>query len=549
MMNSSPTPGDAVRNLGYHEKRAFGVTPEERMRGLDPEGQEALKSAAAGLAQGQLALAQQALDIVFAQAPQHAEALRMQGVIHHASGRRNEAAKALGDALARQPNDPLILNHLGAMLHESGELQRGLAMLRQAVELAPDMGAAWINLGRALQMESRWEEAYGALGRALQLQPDHLVSRIGYADSLKAMGRTADAAAEYRNAIRTRPDFSRAWFGLADLKTVALTDEEVATLERLYADARLPEADRTMIGFALGNVLEERERYADAFKILSAANAAKRRQIRWDAKEFIALVASYMDTFSAMPAAAPDPTLGSEIIFVVSLPRAGSTLTEQILAAHPEVEGGGELNDLFATIQEESRRRNESFPHWVAKATPDDWQRMGRRYLDRTAHLRHAHARMTDKALTNWPFIGAAAAMLPGARFVNCRRDPLETCWSCFKQLFGSTPHAFSYDLEELGTYWREYDRLMMFWHARYPGRIYDHIHEDLLAAPEAEVRRLLAFCNLPFDRACLQFHRDARTVQTASAAQVRQPLRADTARARKYADLLAPLHRSLDLP
>jgi hypothetical protein len=274
----------------------------------------------------------------------------------------------------------------------------------------------------------------------------------------------------------------------------------------------------------------------------------KRRTVRWNGAEFSVLISDYMDAFATAPAGASDPALGSEIVFVVSLPRAGSTLIEQILAAHPQVAGGGELDDLVATLNEESQRRGSPYPRWVAEATPDDWQRLGNRYLERTAHLRRAHPRMTDKALTNWPYLGAAAAMLPGARFVHARRDPVETCWSCFKQMFGNTPHAFSYDLEDLGICWREYDRMMHFWHARYPRRIYDAIHERVLAEPEPAVRRLLDFCGLEFDPACLRFHRAARSVATASAAQVREPLRADTARAQHYGDLLAPLRRSLAL-
>ncbi len=547
MMNPA-SPHDSPTAPAPPTPPAPGATAEERLRGLTPECQDALRTAAASLAAGRLDETQQALDVVLAQAPTHAEALRMQGVIHHARGRREEAVQTLARALSSQPDDPLILTHLGALLHESGRVAPGLDMLRRAVELAPDFASAWLNLGRALQIESRWDEALGALGRVLALQPDHLVARVGYADSLKAVGRTTEAAAEFRNAIRIHPGAVRAWFGLVDLKTVPLDDREIAELERLYADPRLSDGERILAGFALGNALEERQRYPEAFKVLSAANALKRRTVRWNAAEFTALIASHMDAFATPPTAAPDASLGSEVIFIVSLPRAGSTLIEQILAAHPDVSGGGELGDLVATIGEESRRRGAPLARWAADATPDDWQRLGRRYLERTRHLRLARPRMTDKALTTWPFVGAAAAMLPGARFVHARRDPVETCWSCFKQMFGQTPHAFSYDLEDLGIYWREYDRLMHFWYARYPQRIYDAIHERLLAEPEPEVRRLLDFCGLAFDPACLRFHRAARNVATASAAQVREPLRADTARARHYGDLLAPLHRSLAL-
>ena len=547
-MNNSALSEDAPSPSGETPLPVYGLSAEERMRGLTPAGREALQAAADALARGRIAETQQSLDAVLAEAPAHAEALRMQAVVHHASGRRAEAMQTLGRAHARQPGDPLILNHLGAMLHESGRTEQGLEMMRRAVEIAPDLVAGWFNLGRALEMESRWHEALGALERVLTLKPDHLVARVGYADALKAVGRTADAAAAYRAAIAINPAHARAWFGLVDMKTVPLDDAEIEALERLYGDPSLPDAERILAGFALGNALEERKRYPEAFKVLSAANAMKRRAVRWNPGELAALMRECMNAFATPPAAAPDAALGSEIVFIVSLPRAGSTLIEQILAAHPDISGGGELGDLVATLGEESQRRGVPYPRWVGDATPDDWQRLGRRYLERTAQVRRARPRMTDKSLTTWPYLGAAAAMLPGARFVHARRDPVETCWSCFKQLFGNVPHAFSYDLEELGAYWREYDRMMHFWHARHPRRLYDAIHEQLLAEPDAEVRRLLDFCGLPFDSACLRFHRSARAVATASAAQVREPLRADTARARHYGDLLAPLQRSLAL-
>ncbi|HEY6894847.1 MAG TPA: sulfotransferase, partial [Rhodanobacteraceae bacterium] len=252
--------------------------------------------------------------------------------------------------------------------------------------------------------------------------------------------------------------------------------------------------------------------------------------------------------FEAPPATAGDAARGSEVVFVISLPRAGSTLVEQILSAHPDVEGAGEINDLALVIEAESARRGEPYPAWIAKATPDDWQRLGAQYLERTARWRTARRVHVDKAVFNWAFVGAIAAMLPGARIVNVRRDPIETGWSCFKQSFARGQQVFSYALADVGAYWVDYDRLMFFWHARFPRRIYDLSYEALVAAPEPEIRRLLDFAGLPFSASCLKFHKSDRVVRTASAAQVRQPMRADTARASNYGALLDPLRRALGL-
>lgn len=230
---------------------------------------------------------------------------------------------------------------------------------------------------------------------------------------------------------------------------------------------------------------------------------------------------------------------------MISMPRSGSTLVEQILSAHPQIEGGGELPDLDAVLAAESNRRRRAFPDWVSDASPADWRRLGEDYLARTARWRTHAPHFTDKALDNWPLVGAAAAMLPGARFILCRRDPLETCLGCFRQLFAFGNH-YSYDLDELAAYWREHERLLRAWRVRLPLRTLELVHEELLADQQGQTRRLLDFLGLPFDPACLDFHRSTRPVRTFSAAQVRQPLQADTARAQRYGAALQPLREAL---
>ena len=235
------------------------------------------------------------------------------------------------------------------------------------------------------------------------------------------------------------------------------------------------------------------------------------------------------------------------MIFIVGLPRSGSTLFEQILAAHPQVEGASELQDLGMVIQQESVRRGVPYPQWIPQASAADWQRLGRDYLARTARWRATRPRFTDKLPDNWKHAGVLRAMLPGATVIETRRDPLETAWSCFKQQFYSQPH-FANTLADIGACLRGCERALDAWRARDPARLRLHRYEDLLADPEAAVRRLLADCGLAYDPACLHFHAATRSVRTASAAQVRQPLRRDTARAAAYGDLLDPLRHALEL-
>jgi tetratricopeptide (TPR) repeat protein len=418
--------------------------------------------------------------------------------------------------------------------------------LRRATEVAPKLAAAWYNLGRTLGPAGQTGEAHEAYGRALACDPGHVKARIGYADTLRVMGRIDDAAAAYREAIR-RPGGTQAWLRIANMQTIRFSVEETQALERQFAEPATRESDRVVIGFALAKALEDQDRYAEAFTVLSAANAIKRRSVQWDAHTFSARIDSIMRHFTRPPATASPPGLGREVIFVVSLPRSGSTLIEQILASHPDVEGASELPDFGNVLEEESRRTGREFPDWVPHATPEDWRRMGESYLARTARFRRERGRFTDKALSNWRFVGAAMAMLPGAKFVNSRRDPVETCLACFRKVF-TNGQAFTYDLSDLAAYWRDYDRLMRFWNARYPHAIRDQVYEKLLAEPESEMRALLEFCGLAWDPSVLRFHETQRNVRTISSAQVREPLRADTAREPHYRELLTPLRLALGI-
>ena len=519
---------------------------DERLAALPLRAQRLLRDARRALESNDARQAAALLDRARPFAGEHPEFLRLLGIIRQIEGRTAEAVAALRRALDKAPGDALVLTNLGSALKAAGELDAAIATLRRACELAPDLAAGWFNLGLALRVAGRAAEAHEAYERALHCDPDHVKARIGYADTLRTFGRAEEAAAEYRRVLG-RPEAIRAWLRIANMRTVRFTDEETAQLERLYASPSLSEDDRIIIGFSLAKALEDAGRYAEAFTELSSANAIKRRQLEWNAQDFSARTDAIMQVFSRRPASASPPDLGREVIFIVSLPRSGSTLTEQILASHPDVEGASELPDLGNVLDEESRRTGLEFPLWVPRATPADWRRLGERYLERTARFRRERGRFTDKAPSNWRFVGAAMAMLPGARFVNCRRDPLETCLACFRQLF---PHglAFTYDFQELAAYWRDYDRLMRFWNAQHPQAVRDQVYERLVADPEGEVRALLGFCGLEWDPACLRFYETPREVRTISGAQVREPLRNDTARAPLYGELLTPLRLALGL-
>jgi tetratricopeptide (TPR) repeat protein len=520
--------------------------PSADMAALPPAAVRLLAEAGTALNRMRPEAAERLLANVLVLVPGCAEAHRLRGIAAQMRGEPLRAVGALRQALALRPDDAIIHMNLGGALFETGAADEALSTLQRACELAPGMAAAWYNLGKALKLQVRTEQACTALRQALRLDPSHVSARITLADALTSLGDIAAATSHYREILQRQPDNPKAWHALANLKTQPFDHADLHRLRHAFGRPGTATDARIMLGFALAKACDDLGDYTAAFEALREANALKRSHVAWDADAQRDRVDAIMAAFASSLPAPLEPDLGREVIFVVSLPRSGSTLVEQILASHPQIEGANEIPDLPQVIEDESRRRGQPFPRWVPTATAEDWLRLGHDYLARTARWRQRCPRFTDKNLTTWELVGAALAMLPGARVVNCRRDPVETCFACYRQLFSSGAH-FSYDLDEMANHYRDYDRLSRYWRQRYPGRIFEQVHELLLADPETRIRRLLDFCGLDFHPACLDFHRTTRTVlSTASAAQVRQPLRRDTAHSVRYGDRLDALRARL---
>ena len=435
---------------------------------------------------------------------------------------------------------------LGIALYEQGQVDEAVKHLRYACELAPTSAPAWFNLGEALGREAHSHEAVAALQRAIQLDPAHITARLSLARVQASLGRIDAAIAGFREILRRDPDNAEGWFGLSNLNTVRFDAADTASLQAAVTRNPLSPRAQELLGFSYAKALENQGDYARAFDAFRTANVSRRQRVKWDAAGERKRVEAIEHVFAGQMPAPLDASIGSEAILIVSIPRSGSTLVEQILASHPQVEGANEIKDMTEVIDAETARRKSAFPLWVPDATADDWQRLGREYLARTARWRKTKPRFTDKSLVSWYLVGAALTMMPATRAVIIRRDPVETCLACFRQLF-SERSGFACDMDEMADYCIDFLRLTRFWLEKYPDRVLDVQYESLAANPESEIRRLLDFCGLPFDPACLEFHKTARTVQSApSAAQVRQPMRRDTARSALYGDKLDGLRQRL---
>ena len=520
------------------------MSADPRMTGLPRAVVELVHGGARALRDGQPPRAEQLLMQACMQAATHPEPLRYLAILQLHTRRAALATQTLQRALALAPRDALLHCDLGTAQSASGDIDAALASWRRACELDPAQPMPWFNLGRNLQQLGRTDEAIAALRQVNAIAADMLPAKILLGDALVHAGDFDEAASQYRDALRLHPACGDAWRGLSNIKTRALDDEDARALAAQLQRRDIADSDRVAMGHALGKLHEDQGRHADAHAAFVAANALQKRLTPWSRQAFEQFVARALAASEVLPSPL-DPELGREAIFIVGQPRSGSTLFEQVLAAHPEVEGASELPDLGIVIQQESMRRGVAYPQWVPQATAADWDRLGRVYLDRTARWRADKPRFTDKLPENWKHAGILRAMLPGAAVIETRRDPLETAWSCFKQQFYSQPH-FANDPGDIAAHIRGSEGAMDAFRARDPARIRLHRYEDLLADPEPRIRALLDDCGLRFDPACLASHETRRPVRTASAAQVRQPLRRDTARASAYGPLLDPLRAAL---
>lgn len=522
------------------------MSTSPRLQGLPPPAIQRIILTAQALERGNVKEASRQLAPLLKSNPGHPEVLRLRAGILSQCGYHQAALAAMRQAVSQRPDDALYHNTLGTILGAGDDLDGAVEALRHACELQPDLGLAWHNLGVMLTHCVRHEEAIEALRRAVDLNPRHIEARSLLSDMLRTQGRIEEAREHYRRMIAERPSSGMAWWGLANIKAVPFDEGDIEQMRRMVALPGIGVDEVVPLGFALAKALDDQGRYAESIAALARANTAARTRSRWSADEFSQGVSNMLATFSENVEVATDGELGRGVIFIIGLPRSGTTLVEQILASHSQVQGAGELPDLPLTLTAESQRLGIPFPDWTTQAGADDWARLGRRYMRRTARWQEK-AYFIDKLPSNWMYIGAIRSMLPAARIIACRRDPLESCFSCYRQFLAGNEYARTFD--DLAAFWRDFDRSIRFWRERIPSMLYEHSYEQLVADPEGGIRALLDFCGLPFEDACLRFHENQREVRSPSATQVRQPIQRDRARAAQYGTLLDPLRAALGLP
>lgn len=480
---------------------------------------------------------------------QDAEVWLQLGNCLFAQNRFGEAEIAYRESLCHAADNAEAHNHLGITLRETGRLELAEQSYREALRRRPDYMEAHNNLGNVLRELDRIPEAEACFHRALAIDPDYTEAHNNLGIALKAAGRLDEARAALEQAIRLNPDFLEPHFGIATLKTYHDDDPHIEQLERQLATVfdLKPEA-QIRFWFAIGKMYEDLGRFDDSFAAYDQGNRLKFSSLSWEEERESALVDAIKAQFSAdffrHHTALPADTSRTPV-FILGMPRSGTSLLEQILSTHPGVFGAGELltlNDVIVQAMPEQDYRH--YPQAVAQFTSGQWQQTSTAYLRKVWELAPHASHITDKMPSNFLHIGMIRMMFPHAKIIHAMRDPMDSCFSNFSRLFNKNNIAFSYDLQALGNYYNRYIDLMEHWHAVLPpGAILDCRYEQMVDDTEAQARRVLDYLGLPWDERCLDFHKNRRRVRTASQAQVQKPIyKSSVARWKQYEKHLQPL-------
>jgi len=528
--------------------------------------------------------AQNSLESAIALEPRFAEAHYNLANILRQRGEREQAVAHYERAVAIMPDFAEAHSNLGVALSDFGQVEQAVTRYERALAIMPDFAEAHFNLANTLRLQGKVDDAVVHYERALALMPGFAAAHCNLGVALKEQGKLAASLAQFERALLVKADYAdvhsnvaavllelgqsaeaeraigRAinlqpkipehYYALSQIRRFAAGDPWLRAMEALAREPlSLPKDGRVKLHFALGKAYADLGRDQTSFEHFLAGNALKRREIGYDEAATLAMFQDIRNLFTRERVSALRGFgQGSDVpIFVVGMPRSGTTLIEQILASHRHVFGGGELELLPRLVARQGERNGVEIG--IAELSAATVRRLGTEYLAGLRTLAPAATRITDKMPANFALVGLIHLALPEARIIHVRRNPIDTCVSCFSTLF-TLGHPYTYDLAELGRYYRAYEAMMEHWRKVLPaGAILDVHYEDLVGDLDAQARRMLEHCDLPWDDACLRFYETERAVSTASAAQVRRPLY-DTSvgRWRAHQSSLQPLLQALDI-
>ncbi len=500
-------------------EKSFELSPERRLMALAAEHQK----------EGRREEAERIYRRVLRENPKNVDALRLLALIASDAGQADDAEAMLRRAVELAPDFLLALLDLGRLYKEQDRFADALACFDRMIALEPSQPQAHYQRAATLARASFTPEAIASYRRCLALRPAHPGALLGLGHVLKAVGNYEGSVAAYQACIDAVPGSGESFWSLANLKTYRFDDTTIAEMERRAVGPEVRPSSRVNFLFALGKAYEDRGDFDRAWEQYRAGNEAQRAVVSYDPVQTEAmndrLLAAYTAEFLASHAGSGNPDAAP--VYILGLPRSGSTLLEQVLASHGQVEGTSELPYVGRVATSLNRNRGDgvNYPEAMRELRPDHIRALGDDYLALARMHRRAGApRFIDKMPNNFPNVGLIALMLPNAKIIDARRHPLDACLSCWRQLFARGQN-FTYDLTEIGEYYLQYQRMMDHWAAVLPGRVLTVQYEEVVSDFEPQVRRLLDFCGLPWEDACLRFYESERPVRTPSAEQVRQPI------------------------
>ena len=541
--------GNALQEQGRLDE---AIAHYQRALALKPGYAEAHNNLGNGLKrQGKLDEAMAHYQRAIAFKPDYAEAHNNLGIILKEQDKLDEAMVHCQRAAALKPGSADAHSNLGNVFKQQGKYAEAMVHYQRALALKPDYAEVYHNMGNVLKEHGKYDEALALYQRAVALKPDFAEAYYNLGVALRELGKFDEAQRAYESALELAPRnglyYRQVFYG----KRVVAEDRGLAAAKELAEDmASLPIEDQRELHFALGKAYEDLEQRERSFRHRLEGNALKRRELVYDEPKMLGFFDRIRTVFTTelmhSKRGLGDPSMVPT--FIVGMPRSGTTLVEQILASHPKVFGAGELAEFSkAVIEPQSPNGALFFPEAVPALSAGQLRELGTSYLDAVRAAAPAAERITDKMPANFSYVGLIHLALPNARIIHMRRDPVDTCLSCFSLLFAGD-HPYCYDLGELGRYYRAYETLMEHWRQVLPAEVMlDVQYEEVVADTERQARQIVAHCDLDWDDACLAFYETQRPIRTASVTQVRQPIyRTSVGRWKPYQHLLRPLIKEL---
>jgi tetratricopeptide (TPR) repeat protein len=475
---------------------------------------------------GRLKLAEESYKKVLKKDKNNIDALRLLGLLAFKTKDYEIAERIFIKVLQLDPSFSLAWDNLAKLYRIQNKLLKSIPAFENLIKLDPSNFEALVSLGTVYIKLSKYHEGIKLYEESLKIKPENPRVFLSLGHALKTIGEREKSEAAYQNTIKYFPSSGEAYWSLANLKTYEFSNKEIANME-LSLKRNMHQNELIQMHFALGKAYESNKQFNKSFKHYKEGNWQQRKQISYNAEDYKISIDEMINFFEnnnnildlKAEAGSDEP------IFILGLPRSGSTLIEQILASHSLIEGTQELPNIMAISREiKLIDQKNGYPNNLLKLNQSSFDELGKKYIDETKWARSSKPFFIDKMPNNFFHIGLIKLILPKAKIIDARRNPMDACFSCFKQYFAKGQH-FTYDLDDIARYYKDYVRLMDYWNKLFPDEIFTIQYEQIIENPNDRISDLLEFCNVKFEDNCLNFHKSKRAVKTASSEQVRQPM------------------------